>query len=67
MSARGVSQRRLAPPVGMTTLAATVAPCMAAPVETCAHFDCEAPATDSRRAMPLCREHYFRALQWEQS
>lgn len=35
--------------------------------ETCAHFDCERPATDQRHGMPLCLGHLFRALQWEQA
>lgn len=34
---------------------------------TCAHFSCELPATDRRRGMPLCRGHFFLALQWEQA
>ena len=35
-------------------------------VPTCAYFSCELPATDRRRGMPLCRGHFFLALQWGQ-
>lgn len=45
----------------------TLRPKSSRAVPTCAHFDCAAPATDKWRGMPLCRGHFFLALQWEQA